>query len=353
MIELIEFTKINLKNKGSKMKLFIQIPCLNEEVTLPSVVTSLPHTIEGIDEIYTLVIDDGSTDKTVEVAKSLGVDYIIKNNCNLGLATSFCKGVDASLSLGADIIVNIDGDNQYKADKITNLVQVILEKRADIVVGCRDLNHDRDFGFLKKVLQRVGSKVVCRLSGIDVPDTTSGFRAFNRMTARKIVIKSIFSYTLEMLCQARRIGLRVGWVPIEINPKTRESRLFKSNFEYVFQQAKIIIMVLLEYYPLAFFSYFAFFMFIVSMLTGLGKTLFLSCFASEKFYLDSLPLLFLSASCLLVIAGLIGSVLSNLHLLLIDIRNRTRIISNKSETIFEDYDVIVSPKFFKWMKASG
>ena len=332
------------------MRLFIQIPCLNEEGTLPPVVTSLPHTIKGIDEIYTLVIDDGSTDKTVEVAKSLGVDYIIRNSCNLGLATSFCKGVDVCLSLGADIIVNIDGDNQYKADKIANLVQVILEKQADIVVGCRDLNHDRDFKFLKKILQKVGSRVVCRLSGINVPDTTSGFRAFNRMTARKVVIKSRFSYTLEMLFQARRIGLRVGWVPIEINPKTRESRLFKSNLEYVFQQSKIIIMALLEYYPLAFFSYCAIFMFITSMLTGLGKEVFLYAFYSQQFRLNPFSVFCLSASGVFIVAGLIGSVISNLHLLLIDIRNRVRIISSKSEMIFKDYDIIQSPEFFKWKK---
>ena len=332
------------------MKLFIQIPCLNEEGTLPSVVASLPHKIEGIDEIYTVVIDDGSSDRTVETAKALGVDYIIRNNCNLGLAESFCKGVDACLSLGADIIVNIDGDNQYKAGNTNSLVQPILEKQSDLVIGCRDLDHDRDFGFLKKVLQKVGSKVVCRLSGIDVPDTTSGFRAFNRTTARKVVIKSRFSYTLEMLCQAKRIGVRVGWVLVETNPKTRESRLFKSNREYVFQQAKIIVMVLLEYYPLAFFSYMALFMFIVSILTGLGKTAFLFLFSSEKLLINPLSFFCLSVSGLSIIAGLIGSVLSNLHLLLIDIRNRVRIISSTREAIFRDYDVIVSPEFFKWKK---
>ncbi|MCK5493144.1 MAG: glycosyltransferase family 2 protein [Candidatus Omnitrophica bacterium] len=332
------------------MNLFIQIPCLNEEKTLPSVIASLPKKIDGIDKIYILLVDDGSTDKTVEVAQNLGIDYIIKNNSNLGLAATFCKGVDAGLFLGADIIVNVDGDNQYKAENISDLIKPILEKREDIVVGCRNINTNGDFSILKKILQIIGSKVVCHLAQIDIPDTTSGFRAMNCIAARKFVIRCKFSYTLEMLCQSRRIGLRIGWVPVGVNEKTRESRLFKSNFEYVFQQMKIIIVVLLEYYPLAFFSWTALVLFLISIGLGLINQLSPLFLNTERFSLGYLFFFSLASSILCIVAGLIGSVLSSLHLLLIDIRALLRTEGKNEETVFKSFDIIKSPDFFSWAK---
>ncbi|MFH1716071.1 MAG: glycosyltransferase family 2 protein [Planctomycetota bacterium] len=183
------------------MKLFIQIPCFNEEETLPLVVSDLPRKIEGIDEIYTLIIDDGSTDNTVEVAKRLGIDYVVKNGRNLGLAASYGRGIEACLFLGADIIVNTDGDNQYQGADIDKLVKPILDKHCDIVVGCRNINEQSEFPWIKKVLQRLGSRVVRHLSkaDADVPDAPSGFRAVSRMAAIRLSVMNGFSYTIEML----------------------------------------------------------------------------------------------------------------------------------------------------------
>jgi len=332
----------------SKVKLFIQIPCLNEEKTLPAVIAGLPRKIEGIDEIYILVIDDGSTDKTVETAKRLGIDYIIKNNYNLGLAKTFCKGIEVSLALGADIIVNIDGDNQYKGADIAKLIKPICKKQTDIVIGCRNINVQKEFSLLKKVLQKVGSKIVCRLSNINIPDTTSGFRALSSTAARRIVIRCTFSYTLEMLCQAKRIGLKTDWTSIETNPKTREPRLFKSNFEYIYQQSKILIMVFLQYYPLGFFIWLATASFSISVLTGLFKLYFSKPWSTFK--PDILLYFGLFIAILSIFAGLIGSILASLHLLLIDVRSRIRRTEFNQTKILRDFDMIVSPEFFRWIK---
>ena len=170
------------------MKLFIQIPCFNEEKTLQYVINDLPLDIKGIEKIYTLVIDDGSTDNTVDVAKSLGVDFIVKNRHRLGLARSFSKGFEASLYLGADIIVNTDGDNQYQGADIPKLVKEILDKKADVVIGCRDIEGNKEFSLLKKILQKLGSNLVRHISATNIPDTTSGFRGVNRTAAIKLFI---------------------------------------------------------------------------------------------------------------------------------------------------------------------
>jgi len=326
----------------SKVKLFIQIPCLNEEKTLSSVIAGLPRKIKGIDEIYILLIDDGSSDKTVEVAKSLGVDYIVKNNINMGLSKTFCNGVEVALALGADIIVNIDGDNQYKGSDIVKLVEPICEKRADIVLGCRDVQTNKEFSFLKKVLQKVGSKIVSRLSNLNIPDATTGFRALSCIAARRIVIRCTFSYTLEMLCQAKRIGLKVAWVPITVNPTTRKSRLFNSNLEYVLQQSKILIMVFLQYYPLGFFVWLSILSFSIFILIALSKLyLFLSNGSCGFSYLLH-KLLYVSffVAILSLFSALIGSILASLHLLLIDIRSRMRRMElNRGVDIFHEFDI--------------
>ncbi|MFC1666354.1 glycosyltransferase family 2 protein [Candidatus Omnitrophota bacterium] len=305
------------------MKLFIQIPCLNEEATLPSVITGIPRPIEGIDEIYTLVIDDGSTDRTVEVAKSMGVDYIVKNNVKQGLSKTFCNGLEVALALGADIIVNLDGDNQYKGSDIPKLIRPICNKRADIVLGCRDNDANKENSLLKKMLHKVGSRIASRFSDLNIPDATTGFRAISRHAARRIVVRCDFSYTLEMLCQSRRIGLKVAWEPIGVNAKTRESHLFTSYFEYVLEQVKILAAVFLEYYPLAFFIWLAIALFSVSVLAVASKSLLLAN-SVHSVLLDKIFYIGLFMAAVSLFCGLIGSILASLHILLIEIRSRVR-----------------------------
>lgn len=334
------------------MKLFIQIPCFNEEMTLPLVLSDLPRKIEGIDEIYTLVIDDGSTDNTVEVAKKLGIDYILKNGRNLGLAASYSRGVEACLFLGADIIVNTDGDNQYQGADIKKLVKPILCKECDIVVGCRNINEQSEFSWVKKVLQRLGSRVVRHLSKADVPDAPSGFRAVSRMAAIRLSVMNGFSYTIEMLIQAGRTGLKVGWVPIRTNPKTRKSRLFESNVHFIFRQLKIIFVAYLFYCPIRFFGWLALISFAISitMASRIAYFLWLSPVGQAKFKTGSgVLLLFSSIVCVVfLIAGLLGSVLSGLRFLMNDVRSRIRNIELRRNIIPHDLDIVTAPEFFGW-----
>ena len=218
------------------MKLIVQIPCLNEEKTLPETINDIPRTIEGIDAVEILIIDDGSTDRTVDVARELGVDHIVSNRGNKGLALTFMKGVNACLRLGADIIVNTDGDNQYNGADIAKLVQPILKGEADIVVGDRKTETIAHFSFIKKKLQKMGSMMVRFLSGTRVPDAVSGFRAFSRDAAMQLNVVSAYSYTVETIIQAGNKKLSIASVPVGTNPKTRESRLVKSIPRFIMQQ---------------------------------------------------------------------------------------------------------------------
>src|SRR4051795_6848953 len=205
------------------MKLIIQIPCLNEAEQLPATLGDLPRAVPGFDEVEWLIIDDGSTDRTVEVARGNGVDHVVRLTNNKGLAAAFQAGVDASLKLGADVIVNTDADNQYDARDIPRLVAPILRGDADMVVGDRRVTTVEGFSPTKKGLQRLGSWVVRRASATTVPDTTSGFRAYNREAAMAIQVVSTFTYTLEPLIQAGRLLVAVDSVPVRTNPQTRES----------------------------------------------------------------------------------------------------------------------------------
>jgi glycosyltransferase involved in cell wall biosynthesis len=232
------------------LKLIVQIPCLNEEATLPATVADIPRAIEGIDSIEILVVDDGSTDRTVEVARSLGVHHVVSLTSNRGLAVAFRTGLDACLKAGADIIVNTDADNQYAGADIPLLVQPVLSGRADIVVGDRQTRNIGHFSPLKKGLQWLGSAVVRRLSGTNVPDAVSGFRAISREAALRINIVSGFSYTIEMLIQAGRKGMKVISVPIRTNEVLRESRLFKSIPHFVFRSLSTMLRIYLMYKPL-------------------------------------------------------------------------------------------------------
>ena len=236
------------------MKLVIQIPCLDEERTLPEVLDELPRELAGFEAVEWLVIDDGSTDGTVEAARANGVDHIVRLTNNKGLAAAFQAGIDASLKLGADVIVNTDADHQYQADDIPRLVRPILEGRADMVVGDRQVKDVEHFSAQKKLLQRLGSRVVRRASGTGIPDTTSGFRAYNREAALQLVVVSNYTYTLESLIQAGKMLVAIEHVPIGSNPKTRDSRLVDSTARYVRRNALAVFRAYVLYEPLRVFT---------------------------------------------------------------------------------------------------
>lgn len=245
-----------MANESKKtMKLIIQIPCLNEEKTLPLVIKDIPKTIEGIDKIETLIIDDGSIDKTSQVAKELGVDHIVKLSYNRGLAQVFMTGLNTSLKLGADIIVNTDGDNQYSGHDIPKLIKPILDNIAEIVVGNREVEKISHFSSTKIFLQKLGSWVVRQLSGTNIPDVTSGFRAFSKEAALHINVVSKFSYTLETIIMAGKKNIPVTDVVIRTNDKQRESRLFSSTWDYLKKSIVTIIRIYAMYEPLKVFSY--------------------------------------------------------------------------------------------------
>ena len=236
------------------MKLIIQIPCLNEEHTLPKTLEDLPKRIEGIDNIEILVIDDGSIDKTVEVAKKLGVHHVLQFTNNKGLAKAFISGINHSLKLGADIIVNTDADNQYFGGDIVNLIQPILTKDADIVVGDRQVETIRHFSPVKIFLQKFGSWVVRQLSGTEVPDATSGFRAYSRDAALQLNVVSDFTYTVETIISAGKKNLAIAHVPVKTNTKLRESRLFPSIRVYLQRSLVTMLKVYSMYRPLRLFT---------------------------------------------------------------------------------------------------
>ena len=236
------------------MKLIIQIPCLNEELSLPITLEDLPKQIEGIDSIETLIIDDGSTDKTVEVAKKLGVHHVLQFTNNKGLAKAFIAGINQSLKLGADIIVNTDADNQYFGGDIVKLIQPILKKDSDIVVGDRQVETIGHFSPVKIFLQKFGSWVVRQLSGTEVPDATSGFRAYSRDAALQLNVVSDFTYTIETIISAGKKNLAIAHIPVKTNTKLRESRLFPSIRVYLQRSLVTMLKVYSMYRPLRLFT---------------------------------------------------------------------------------------------------
>lgn len=235
-------------------KLIIQIPCFNEEATLAETLASLPRSLPGIDVIETLIVDDGSSDDTVGVARRAGVNYVLRFPTNQGLARAFSAGLDAALKLGADIIVNTDADNQYSGDDVIRLIAPILGRRADMVVGDRDPFTVPHFGFAKRVLQWAGSWTVRVLSGTAVPDATSGFRAFSRRAALNLNILSDFTYTLETIIQAGKKQIPIAYVPVTARPVGRPSRLFLSMSHYVRRSLTTLVRTFALYEPLKFFG---------------------------------------------------------------------------------------------------
>ena len=248
------------------MKLVIQIPCYNEEKTLPSALQDLPREVQGFDEVVWLVVDDGSTDRTAQVARERGVHHVVQLQQNLGLANAFKVGLESSLDLGADVIVNTDADNQYSAQDIPKLIEPILAGEAEFVIGSRPIAEIREFSFIKKALQKLGSFVVRSVSGTHTEDAPSGFRAISRAAALKLNIFSKYTYTLETIIQAGQNGIPIKSVPIRVNPQTRESRLVKNIFSYVKRSTLTILRIFVVYRPLRFFATISFGVFILGFL---------------------------------------------------------------------------------------
>jgi len=236
------------------VKLIVQIPCLNEEATLPLVLSTIPRQIEGIDEIEILVINDGSDDRTVEVAREHGVHHIISHTRRMGLARSFRDGIEFALEHGADIVVNTDGDNQYPQERIGDLVEPVVAGRADIVIGDRQTHTIAHFSAFKKAMQRFGSWVVNRAAGTELPDAASGFRAYSRQALYRLNIVTKFSYCMETIIQAGNKQIAIESVEIDTNPKTRESRLFSSNLEHMIKSGQAILRSYIMFKPWTIFA---------------------------------------------------------------------------------------------------
>jgi glycosyltransferase involved in cell wall biosynthesis len=293
------------------MKLIIQIPCLNEEETLPQTIKDLPSEIPGIDNIEYLVIDDGSTDRTVEVAREHGVHHILSLGTNRGLGIAFSAGIEKALSLGADIVVNTDADNQYRGADIPKLLTPILKNEADLVVGCRPIKNHPEFSRAKKILQMIGSWALRSISRTDVRDAASGFRAFSRNTCLKLFVHTRFSYCMETIIQAGNANLRVAAVDIRVNPRSRPSRLFRSIFQYLLKSGGTILMMFCLYRPGAFFAMLSSTLFLMAF--GLGvRYSYLAFYLGEGVgrHIASLILLSIFAfwSVLFAALGIIGEI---------------------------------------------
>jgi glycosyltransferase involved in cell wall biosynthesis len=308
-------------------KLIIQIPCLNEAETLPATIADLPRSVPGIDAVEILVIDDGSRDGTADVARACGVHHVIRLRRNKGLAAAFTTGIDASLKLGADFIVNTDADNQYSGREIPSLLRPLLNGEADIVIGDRNVAELQHMSWRKRQLQRLGSWVVRQVSNTSVPDTTSGFRAYTREAALRMTIVSEFSYTLESIIQAGKKRMSIAHVPVVTNPRTRESRLFYSVSSYVKRSSATIVRIYAMYEPLKVFTYIGLSLFGVGFAIGLRYLYFY--ITGEAYGARFLPSVILGAVLMIVgfqivLIGLLADVISGNRKLLEDVLYRVR-----------------------------
>jgi len=305
------------------MKLIIQIPCFNEEQTLPETLADLPSEVEGFDVTEYLVIDDGSTDKTLEVAREHGVHHIVELVKNRGLARAFMAGLEECLRQGADVIVNTDGDNQYRGECIQSLVNPILAGKTQIVVGARPISEIQTFSPIKKLLQYLGSWVVKVASGAKIPDAPSGFRAYHREAAILLRVNNNYTYTLETIIQAGQMGIPMTSVPVSVNTVLRPSRLFRSTFEYVFRSVSTIFRVFILYRPLRFFFSLAA---IVSIpgLGGIIRFLYFYFTGGGAGHIQSLVLsgVLVALGAIIMAVGLLADLTSCNRRLLEDIRIR-------------------------------
>ncbi|RKY38858.1 MAG: glycosyltransferase family 2 protein [Candidatus Omnitrophota bacterium] len=307
------------------MKLIVQIPCWNEEEVLAQTIEDIPRRIPGVAKVEILIIDDGSTDGTIKVAERCGVEHIVRLRGHKGLAKAFAIGIETALRLGADIIVNTDADNQYKGEDIVNLIQPILEKRADVVIGVRDIHKQKEFGWIKKKMQKIGSWVVRRLSGTDIQDVTSGFRAYTAEAATKINVISEYSYTLETIIQGERVGLVFAQVPVRTNAKRRESRLFKNIWYYILRSIATIAKVYTIYRPLRVFFSSGFAMFFLGFLIGL-RYLYFFLMGNGKGHVQSLILssILIILGFQMFVVGLLANIISANRFLIENILRKVR-----------------------------
>lgn len=314
------------------MKLIIQIPCYNEAETLEIALNDLPKKIDGIDEIEYLIINDGSTDNTVEVARRWGVHYVVDFKQNRGLAKGFMAGLDMCLRNGADIIVNTDADNQYCGEDIEKIVRPILDGKADIVIGERPIDQTAHFSWLKKKLQHFGSWVVRKASNTDIPDAPSGFRAYSREAAMQMNVVNEYTYTLEQIVQAGRTKIAITSVPIRTNDELRPSRLFSSMFGYIKKSMLTIIRAYLWYKPMRFLTILGCFPFLIGL--GLGiRYIILLCMGAGQGNIQSLILcsMLILIGVLIWIVGLLADIMSANRKILQDIQQKVREIDYKME----------------------
>ena len=314
------------------MKLIIQIPCHNEEKALPVTLEALPRELPGVDSIEWLVIDDGSTDGTMEAARAGGVDHVVRFTRRRGLAAAFTAGLDAALSAGADIIVNTDADNQYHAGDIPRLIDPILEGKADMVIGERPIQQIERFSPAKKLLQWMGSRMVSLMAGTNIPDAPSGFRALSRETALRVNVFSGYTYTLETIIQAGKRGTTVLSVPVRVNEDLRPSRLVKSIGSYVSLSAATMLRSFLAYRPLRFFTYIGALILAAGMLIGARFVYYWWIGAGEgkiQSLILAAVLLVSGFQCCLV--GLLADVLAVNRRLLEDIQYRVRSMEHSQD----------------------
>ena len=308
------------------MRLVVQVPCLNEEETLGSVLETIPRSIEGIDEIIVLIIDDGSTDRTIEVAKAHGVTHFVRHARNRGLGRSFHDGVQRALELGADIVVNTDGDNQYPQERIADLVQPIIAGTADIVIADRQVHLVEHFSGPKVMLQRLGSTIVNKAAGTTLPDAASGFRAYSRDSLMLLNTITRFSYCMETIIQAGNKKLAITSVPIRTNPKTRESRLFKSTYQHVLKSAGAIIRAYIMYKPYVIFSALAVVFGVLGLLPFIRYAAISVAGSGHGGHLQSLLVgtVLLVCAFLSVIVGIVGDLLRTNRALIEDTLEHTK-----------------------------
>jgi len=311
-------------------KLIIQIPCYNEEKTLGITLKSLPRKLTSIDIIEWLIVDDGSTDRTVEVARAHGVHHLVSHPKNMGLARAFMTGINACIGHGADIIVNADADNQYCADDIPKLIEPILSGKAEIVIGARPINQIKHFSPIKKFLQRLGSWVVRLASGTDIPDAPSGFRAISRKAAMQLNVFNDYTYTLETIIQAGQKGMAITSVPVRVNENLRPSRLVKGILSYIKKSIVTIIRIFVVYKPFRFFASIGGILFGIGVLIGIRFIYFFFTGAGSG-HIQSLILasILIGIGFQTIMVGFVADLLSVNRRLLEELQQKSRELNKK------------------------